>query len=71
MNHFILPGNPKLDRFNDSAQYGINVMELLINTLMHLGAHLHNLKAKVFGGRHFLQRISDEQSPRPKNAQET
>ncbi|MDY6862456.1 MAG: chemotaxis protein CheD [Thermodesulfobacteriota bacterium] len=69
MNHFLLPGNPDMKSFNDSARYGINAMELLINDMMSLGADRRQFMAKVFGGGHILQKISTQQSPGPKNAQ--
>jgi len=68
MNHFILPGDPDLHRFNDSARYGINAMELLINGLMNLGANRSYLTAKVFGGGNILHGVSEEKSPGPQNA---
>lgn len=52
MNHMLLPGSPDMKEFNESARYGINAMELLINGLLTNGAKRHNLKAKVFGGGH-------------------
>ena len=54
MNHMLLPGSPDMKEFNESARYGINAMELLINGLLTKGALRHNLKAKVFGGGHIF-----------------
>jgi chemotaxis receptor (MCP) glutamine deamidase CheD len=48
MNHFMLP-----IAANDSttcASYGVHAMEMLINSLMKLGADRRRLKAKLFGG---------------------
>jgi len=52
MNHFMLPdANPDKDSpFGESARYGTFAMEILINSLLKLGAHRALLKAKVFGG---------------------
>ena len=50
MNHIFLPGNADLKVFNDSARYGINAMELLINKMLSLDARRRSLRAKVFGG---------------------
>ena len=54
MNHMLLPGSPDLVEFNESARYGINAMELLINGLLMEGASRNRLKAKVFGGGHIF-----------------
>jgi chemotaxis protein methyltransferase CheR len=48
MNHFMLPTGVGSD--NDSARYGINAMELLINEIMKHGGDRRRLQAKVFGG---------------------
>jgi len=37
MSHIFLPGRAEWDRFDSSARYGINAMELLINKIMKLG----------------------------------
>jgi chemotaxis protein CheD len=54
MNHMLLPGSPDMKEFNESARYGINAMELLINGLLKIGASRSNLRAKVFGGGHIF-----------------
>ncbi|WP_084019443.1 hypothetical protein [Desulfuribacillus alkaliarsenatis] len=52
MNHFMLPSAVRGDNilFNDDARYGMQSMELLINSMMKLGATRNGLQAKVFGG---------------------
>ena len=57
INHFMLPGQSRSKelRYNDDYRYGINSMEILINTMMKKGAQRKNLKAKVFGGGRVLQ----------------
>lgn len=52
MNHFMLPdAHPDQDNpANFSARYGAFAMELLINSLISLGARRSLLEAKVFGG---------------------
>ncbi len=52
INHFMLPSALKGDSIllNGDARYGIQSMELLINSMMKLGATRKHLKAKVFGG---------------------
>ncbi|MHB8535524.1 MAG: chemotaxis protein CheD [Sulfuricaulis sp.] len=53
MNHFMLPegvdpGDPT------STRYGVNAMELLISSLMKLGADRRRFQVKIFGGGHVL-----------------
>ncbi|HMA15647.1 MAG TPA: chemoreceptor glutamine deamidase CheD [Kiloniellaceae bacterium] len=52
MNHFMLPGGNGDD--GNSARYGANAMELLINDLLKRGARRQRLQAKVFGGGNVL-----------------
>lgn len=54
MNHILLPGNADLKNCNDSARYGVNAMELLINKMISVGARRGRLQAKVFGGGRML-----------------
>ena len=68
MNHILLPGRADLKLFDDTARYGINAMELLINKIMSLGGNRHGLVAKVFGGAHVLPAISTENGVGRKNA---
>jgi len=71
MNHILLPGEPHWDgrTFDDSARFGINAMELLINRLLNLGAVRKNLQAKVFGGAHILRSIDMDSSPGKSNVE--
>jgi chemotaxis protein CheD len=52
MNHFMLPDSSVEVSYAPagSARYGINAMELMINTLLKRGARKASLEAKVFGG---------------------
>lgn len=52
LNHFVLPFPKNTDDplFSDSAKYGINAMELLINDILKKGGKKKSLRAKVFGG---------------------
>lgn len=57
MNHFLLPESQRADpktggapALVESARYGANAMELLINRMMKFGAVRSRLVAKVFGG---------------------
>lgn len=50
MNHFLLPGDDANDINSASRRYGVNLMELLINELLRLGARRKNMQAKLFGG---------------------
>jgi len=71
MNHILLPGRADLENFNETARYGINAMEILINNMLKLGARRDQLKAKVFGGAHVLKAIGKEYSPGVKNIEFT
>ena len=62
MNHILLPGKAKLHEYDSSTRYGINAMELLINSIMKLGGERKFLKAKIFGGAHIIPTISVENS---------
>lgn len=56
MNHFMLPdANPDKDNpASASARYGAFAMEILINSLISMGAHRTLLEAKIFGGGNVL-----------------
>ncbi len=55
MNHFMLPdGGGRDGPMSMSARYGTYAMEILINTIMKMGARRANLEAKVFGGGNVL-----------------
>jgi chemotaxis protein CheD len=60
MNHFLLPHDVRGqgNLLSESARYGIYAMELLINQMLKMGAHRHQLEAKVFGGANVLNSIS-------------
>ncbi len=60
MNHILLPGPPDMKKFDNSAKYGINAMDILITQIMKLGGKRHRLVAKAFGGAHVLPEISEE-----------
>ena len=49
MNHILRVGED-MTAFDESARYGINAMELLINRMLALNADRRSLRAKVFGG---------------------
>ncbi len=53
MNHFMLPESGM--RMEQCASYGIHSMEMLINSLMKLGAKRSRLQAKVFGGGRIIR----------------
>lgn len=67
MNHILLPGKADLEHFDQSARYGINAMEILINRLQKEGAVKKNLRAKVFGGGHILRSVNESSSPGKRN----
>lgn len=58
MNHFMLPDNDSRDPADASARYGIHAMEVLINSLIKMGARRSHLEAKVFGGGNVLSNLT-------------
>jgi len=67
MNHILLPGKADLQRFDDATRYGINAMEILINSMMKLGSKRKNILSKIFGGAHILQSLGRHMAPGQKN----
>ena len=57
LNHFLLPGNDPNDR--NTMKYGLNAMDLLINSLIHAGARRDRLEAKLFGGGRMVPGLTD------------
>lgn len=57
MNHFLLPG--QRSDCNESMSYGLNAMELLINTMLKQGGKRSRFQAKLFGGGNMQQGFSD------------
>lgn len=57
MNHFMLPGDngSAASPVPRSARFGVHAMELLINTMLKMGAERRRLVAKVFGGGRVLR----------------
>ncbi len=54
MNHFLLANRRYAHNLpvitSEAGRYGIHAMELLINTMLHMGVIKDNLRAKAFGG---------------------
>ncbi len=67
MNHILLPGNADMKKFNRSARYGINAMQLLINRIMNLDGDRYRLVAKVFGGGNVISSITGKNAIGEKN----
>jgi chemotaxis protein CheD len=67
MNHILLPGDADLKLCNDSARYGVNAMELLINKMLAIGADRESLRSKVFGGGRTMTDIPQVYSPGKEN----
>jgi chemotaxis protein CheD len=59
MNHFLLPGGSAGRMDAEGTRYGAYAMELLINGLMTAGAKRDRLQAKLFGGGHLFDGLSD------------
>lgn len=63
MNHFLL-SNRRYAKdmplcITEAGRYGVHSMELLINTMIKLGAKRSNLHAKAFGGASILVRTNE------------
>ncbi|MFN3521759.1 MAG: chemotaxis protein CheD [Phenylobacterium sp.] len=58
MNHFLLPEG-RTEGADAGRRYGVNLMELLINDLLRLGAKRERLQAKLFGGARMFDGLSD------------
>lgn len=61
MNHFMLPehGGEAGDPMSASARYGAYAMEILINSLLKMGASRKGLEAKLFGAGCVLAGVTD------------
>jgi chemotaxis protein CheD len=59
MNHFLLPGKTQRAPDQEAERYGVHLMELLVNGLLHLGAKRNRLEAKLFGGARIVEGLSD------------
>jgi chemotaxis protein CheD len=59
MNHFLLPGNSDRMKNREAESYGVHLMELLVNDLLHHGARRDRLQAKLFGGAATMQGLTD------------
>jgi chemotaxis protein CheD len=55
MNHFLLPG----DGDSEGVRYGVQAMELLINSLFSRGARRERMEAKLFGGARLQAGLTD------------
>ncbi len=67
MNHILLPGKADLEKFDNATRYGINAMEMLINSMMKLGSQRKSLKSKIFGGAQIFKSVGKDMSPGQKN----
>jgi len=59
LNHFLLPGDDG-DPSVQSARYGVYAMELLINSILKMGARKVDLEAKIFGGAKIISTSSSD-----------
>ena len=66
MNHFLLSGrgySKGLPYYmTDAGKYGIHAMELVINSMLALGARKSNLQCKSFGGASLFRKASGADS---------
>ncbi len=58
MNHFLLPFGPD-EGGSRSMRYGVHAMEMLINSLLRLGARRREMQAKLFGGARISTNLRD------------
>jgi chemotaxis protein CheD len=58
MNHFMLPDGGGEGNQDAPARYGVYAMEVLINSLIKLGANRQYFEAKVFGGGNVMRVLS-------------
>lgn len=64
MNHFALPSGEG----GDTARYGAQAVQMLINSIVEHGGSRHRLEAKVFGACHVLDFSHDVRSVCEQNA---
>jgi len=57
MNHFLLPEGDSGGSEDEARRYGVNAMEILINSLLRAGARRDRLEAKLFGGAAMFDRL--------------
>lgn len=57
MNHFLLPDGDGSGSGDEATRYGVNAMEMLINSLLRAGARRERLEAKLFGGASMFDRL--------------
>lgn len=57
MNHFLLPSSLEAE---ESLKYGLMSMELMINDMLKMGCCKKNMVAKIAGGAHVLESISQK-----------
>lgn len=57
MNHFLLPGVN--EGYTSTKSYGLNLMELLINNMIRIGARRNRIRAKIFGGACMHEGLTD------------
>ncbi|HVY06614.1 MAG TPA: chemoreceptor glutamine deamidase CheD [Burkholderiales bacterium] len=58
MNHFMLPDGQSQGRGGAPARYGMFAMEVLINSLLKMGARRQYFEAKVFGGGNVMRSLN-------------
>lgn len=60
INHFMLPGDELSMNGNiECARYGVHAMDVLITSLIQLGANKDALEAKMFGGGNIISGSQD------------
>lgn len=60
INHFMLPGDEQSMNANiECARYGVHAMEVLITSVVQLGANKDALEVKMFGGGNIISGSQD------------
>lgn len=69
INHILLPGKatPLMDS-ETACKYGQNAIDLLVGNMHKLGAALHRMQAKIFGGARMFASVSSDRDMGRKNA---
>lgn len=67
MNHILLPDFAGNNKDDTGGRYGVHAMEILINSMLKLGASRKRIRAKAFGGGNVLAIDEKTVSPGEKN----
>jgi chemotaxis protein CheD len=66
MNHFLLPQGRTGESNSDATRFGMHAMDRLIAAVMKVGGDRRRVIAKVFGGAHVLDSVSESPNSVPR-----